>query len=300
MVSSGIRVGAWDYLKFKHIIPLEREGHVLAAKLIVYGGEDDEYFSFISREAYLELEKWKEYRLKSGEQVTKESWVMRNIWDTKKGYTRGLVKAPIKLQSEGVKRLVEDALWTQGIRSKLEDNKKCHEFQTDHGFRKYFMTQCLSSRVNPLYAEMLMGHSTGIMDSYNKPTVENLLDEYLKAADALTVDSKYILQKRFEKITEDTKNNEYIVRGKLQEKDQEIQSMQEQLNQMRDDMNDVFDVLKMVKLTDGKIGKNRTMLDGKRRVTIGYVNRNNELTEVKIPVDGVEIEEGVEIKQASS
>jgi hypothetical protein len=57
MVSSGIRVGAWDYLKFKHIIPLKREGHIVAAKLIVYAGEDDQYFTFMSREAYLEVEK---------------------------------------------------------------------------------------------------------------------------------------------------------------------------------------------------------------------------------------------------
>jgi hypothetical protein len=31
MASSGIRVGAWDYLKFKHIIPLERAGQIVAA-----------------------------------------------------------------------------------------------------------------------------------------------------------------------------------------------------------------------------------------------------------------------------
>lgn len=70
MVSSGIRVGAWDYLKFKHIIPLKREGHIVAAKLIVYADKDDQYFTFMSREAYLEVEKWKEFRLQSGEQVT--------------------------------------------------------------------------------------------------------------------------------------------------------------------------------------------------------------------------------------
>jgi integrase len=111
MASSGIRVGAWDYLKWKHIIPIQKNGLVIAAKLIVYAGENDEYFTFISAEAYNELEKWKEYRILSGESVDFNSWVMRNIWNTKKGYTRGLVSAPVKLKSEGVKRLVEDALW---------------------------------------------------------------------------------------------------------------------------------------------------------------------------------------------
>ncbi|MGA9845439.1 MAG: hypothetical protein WBQ25_24340 [Nitrososphaeraceae archaeon] len=135
MASSGIRVGAWDYLKWKHIIPIQKNGQVIAAKLIVYAGETDEYFTFISAEAYNELEKWKEYRIQSGEDVEVNSWVMRNIWNTKKGYTRGLVSAPVKLKSEGVKRLVEDALWTQGLRKKLDSDKKRHEFQTDHGLR---------------------------------------------------------------------------------------------------------------------------------------------------------------------
>jgi hypothetical protein len=52
MASSGIRLGAWDYLCWGHIEPLEREGKIIAAKIIVYAGDDEEYFSFISPEAY--------------------------------------------------------------------------------------------------------------------------------------------------------------------------------------------------------------------------------------------------------
>jgi hypothetical protein len=166
MASSGIRVGTWDFLKWKHIIPIERNRIVVAAKLIAYASEGDEYFTFITPEAYHELEKWKEYRIHSGESLSKESWVMRNIWNTKKGYTRGLVSVPIKLQSEGVKRLVDDALWTQGLRKKLESDKKRHEFQTDHGFRKWFKTRCELAGMKPINIETLMGHSTAISDSY--------------------------------------------------------------------------------------------------------------------------------------
>jgi integrase len=170
MASSGIRLGASDYLKFKHVVPLERDCWIVAGKLTVYSNEDDEYFTFITSEAYFEIEKCRQYRIQSGEQVTAESWVMRNIWNTKKGCTRGLVSAPIKLQPEGVKRLVDDALWTQGIRRRLESNKKRHEFQTDHGFRKWFKTRCELSKMNSLNIEILMNHSTGISDSYMRPT----------------------------------------------------------------------------------------------------------------------------------
>ena len=52
MASSGIRIGAWDYLCWSHIRPIERNGEIVAAKKIVYAGEDEEYFTFISPEAF--------------------------------------------------------------------------------------------------------------------------------------------------------------------------------------------------------------------------------------------------------
>jgi hypothetical protein len=39
MTSSGIRIGAWDYLRWGNIQPIEEEGKTVAAKIIVYAGE---------------------------------------------------------------------------------------------------------------------------------------------------------------------------------------------------------------------------------------------------------------------
>jgi len=52
MVSSGIHVGAWDYLTIKNVQAIERDGKVMAAKLIVYEAEVEEYTTFITPEAY--------------------------------------------------------------------------------------------------------------------------------------------------------------------------------------------------------------------------------------------------------
>ena len=187
MVSSGIRVGAWDYLQWRHITPIERNGQVVAAKITVYTGSEEEYFSFITPEAYHELHKWMIYRKESGEAIDSQSWVMRNIWDTKRGYMKGLVTAPKKLKHSGVKRLMEDALWTQGLRKKLREGKRRHEFQTDHGLRKWFKTRCELSRMQPINIEELMNHSTGISDSYYRVTESQLLEDYLKAVPCLTI-----------------------------------------------------------------------------------------------------------------
>ena len=74
MASSGIGLGAWDYLRWKDIQPIERQGKVAAAKIIVYPGDDEEYFSFLTSQAYYELQKWMQYRQDSGEDIHENSW----------------------------------------------------------------------------------------------------------------------------------------------------------------------------------------------------------------------------------
>lgn len=81
MLSSGIRLGAWNYLKLGHVSPVKKDGKIVAAKIRVYAEEEDEYFSFISLEAWNELSQWIKYRQDSGEVITKESWLMRNLWN---------------------------------------------------------------------------------------------------------------------------------------------------------------------------------------------------------------------------
>ncbi len=58
MISSGIRVGAWDDMKWKHVIPVEKDGTLVAAKLLVYPGENEEYFTFMTPQAYNSLVQW--------------------------------------------------------------------------------------------------------------------------------------------------------------------------------------------------------------------------------------------------
>ena len=122
MSSSAIRLGAWDYLRWGHIRPIEKNGEIVAAKIIVYAGEEDEYFSFISKETLEELNEWMNFREISGETIDSDSWLMRDLWDTQdiQGKGKGLVTKPNKLTSIGIKKLVNRAIWAQGLRKKLE------------------------------------------------------------------------------------------------------------------------------------------------------------------------------------
>ena len=83
MISSGIRLGAWDYLKWKNVDPIiDNEGKIVAAKLDVYNGDIDEYYTFITPEAYEALKEWIDFRASYGERISGNSWLMRDLWQT--------------------------------------------------------------------------------------------------------------------------------------------------------------------------------------------------------------------------
>jgi hypothetical protein len=185
MCSSGIRLGAWDYLRWGNVKPLESDSKIVAAKIMVYAGDEEQYNSFISLEAYQELKKWMDYRKESGEKILESSWLMRDLWNVEK-YARGMVTLPKKLTSAGIKRLIERALKAQGIRKVLPLGQKRHEFQADHGFRKFFKTHA-EQTMKAINVETLMGHSTGISDSYYKPNEKEMLEDYLNAIGDLTI-----------------------------------------------------------------------------------------------------------------
>jgi hypothetical protein len=66
-----------------------------------------------------------------------------------------MITAPKKLKSTGVKRIIEDALWTQLLRKKLGDGKKRHKFQSNHGYRKWFKTRCEIAGMKPINIEVI-------------------------------------------------------------------------------------------------------------------------------------------------
>jgi hypothetical protein len=65
MASSGIRLGAFDYLRWGDIAPTIKDDNCVAAKIRIYAEEEDEYFSFITKEAYDCLLEWMNYRKES-------------------------------------------------------------------------------------------------------------------------------------------------------------------------------------------------------------------------------------------
>src|SRR5215203_4651202 len=231
MISSGIRVGSWDFLKWKHVTPIFQNDVVVAAKIDVYNTKTKKwYFSFITPEAYKYLQQYIEFRQKFGERITGESWVLRDTWQIKSQQIGrnffGHAEKPIQLRSSGIRMMINKAWKIYGVRQqKTENNGKRFEFKSLHGFRKFFETEC-QKRMRPLNISYLMSHDTGITQHYFKPKQEELLEDYLKVIDLLTINNKQkILEKQIIELREKSHDNEYIIKSKLKEKDEQLHEL---------------------------------------------------------------------------
>jgi hypothetical protein len=234
MCSSGIRLGAWDYLRWKHLerIPKDEKDPVIAAKLIVYAGEPEEYYSFVTPEAYNALKEYMEFRSYHGENITGESWLVRDIWQIsdvkiKRGGRTGLATHPQKITIDAIKVMIIRALYEQGVREALPEGQRRHEFKSSHGTRKWFKTHA-EQFMNHSNVEFLLGHSTNpLQASYYKPEEEDVLNDYLKAVPALTIHydkDKSALEKQVVELAEKNEETNYVIEGKLAEKEKEIES----------------------------------------------------------------------------
>jgi integrase len=206
MLSSGIRVGSWDYLQWKHVIPIETDGILVAAKLIVRNTKinNRSYYTFITPEAYFELKNWMDFREMHGETITAESWLIRDTWQKLERSRRqngGLARFPNKIGSLSIKNMIYHAWKIQGVREMvLEPGKKRHDFKSTHSFRKFFETKCQNAKMNHNNIKLLMDHSLGESQNYHRPTEEELLEDYLSVIDLLTINEENRLKRKVEKL----------------------------------------------------------------------------------------------------
>jgi hypothetical protein len=75
-----------------------------------------------------------------------------------------------------------------------------------HGFRKFCITQMARAKVDTEIAKLLTSHSIGVRSKYLNYSDDDLLSEYVKAIDYLTINNENRLKKQMEELT--VKENE--------------------------------------------------------------------------------------------
>ena len=198
LASTGIRIGPLPSLRLSHLQKIPEQG---VYKFKIYENTKDEYFTFCSPEAANYIDSYLEYRIRSGEKLTKEkSFLIREQFDVND--IEQVRKQGRSITINSMSNILYSLAIKAGVRQ-TNHNSTGRERQAvplAHGFRKFFTTQLVNSKVNPEIREMLLGHSIGLAGAYYKPTEDEMLEEYMKAADNLTINEENRLRKKVEKL----------------------------------------------------------------------------------------------------
>jgi site-specific recombinase XerD len=188
LCSSGMRIGALPDLR---IGDLTKIPECNLYKIQVYArSKKDRYYAFCTPECAAALNSYLDYRKRYGESLTKEtSPLIREQFNGENPFT---INAPKFISVRGVEYMIMHALKISGIR-------KPKEVHLSHGFRKFFKSQAESSAMKSINIELLMGHNIGVSGHYYRPTEQEVLEDYLKAVDMLTIDPTQRLQKQIQR-----------------------------------------------------------------------------------------------------
>ena len=178
LASTGARIGVFDcILSMKHLKSMDNG----SMSVLIYADDLREYLAFLTPEATDSLNDYFQQRQDDGENFTDESPVFRSK------YSLGFEDAKhLKLKS--VQSLIYRIIGNSDVK-RVRINKNFDK-QMDHAFRKRFNTILkINSEVNSNIAEKIIGHSVThkLDNTYFKPTVEQLFNEFKKAIPELTV-----------------------------------------------------------------------------------------------------------------
>jgi integrase len=188
LASTGIRIGALQLIR---ISDLERLDDLY--KINIYSGDNEEYLTFCTPECAKEIDAYLDFRTRRGEKIFQDSFLF-----VRKFSPKTKVKGkPFKGKALGA--ILQDCIENTGIREIDRDNPyKRKQIPIFHGFRKFYTKQLVDSKLNPEIREMLLGHKIGLTSAYYKPTEQEMLNEYLKAVDKLTINEENRLKRKVE------------------------------------------------------------------------------------------------------
>ena len=197
MASTGIRVGQIPELKLKHLqdIPDKK-----IYKITVYEKSKEEYYTFCSSEAYAAIQSYLNYRKNCGEILEDESYLIREQFDIND--FEQIRKKSRKIAKSTLKVNIHTLLRKAGLRE-VDPNFKFGDrnlIPMSHGFRKFWMTQAVKSKMPHEQREMLLGHKIGLASAYYRPSEDDLLDAYLVAVDNLTINEENRLKKKVDEL----------------------------------------------------------------------------------------------------
>jgi integrase len=188
LASTGIRLGALSSIKLHNL----RDN-----KMTIYENTKEEYITFITPECKKAIDFYLDMRSRYGENLINNSYLIREQFDIRDQFE---IRNPKKVTPKSIQSRLVTLAEKSGIRKKGNDKKIRQNIMIAHGFRKFFTTQLINSKVNPEIREMLLGHKIGLASAYYRPTEEEMLEEYMRAVNNLTINQENKLHVELEQI----------------------------------------------------------------------------------------------------
>jgi integrase len=230
MSSAGLRRGALPALRIGDLQKIQKYG---LYKISVYKNELESYKTFCTPECAKHLDQYFEWRKLQGEKLTDTSPVIRIEFNSLN------VARPKAISTYSINWLINTLLDKSCIRPRSPGKLHKTEIMQCHAFRKYFETTSRLAGMNSLIIDRCMGHKTGLSESYTILSDDEILEGsdkmmgYIGAIGELSIDDSNRLRVKVTELTSKTKQNDYIINTRLEEKDKEIQKLKEQVTWMR-------------------------------------------------------------------
>lgn len=125
-----------------------------------------------------------DYRKRCGEELKDKSPLYRKGFNKDNPFT---INSPRFISYQMCMYAVEQALKRSGV--------KTGEAMRSRAFRKGFISICERSGMRSINVKMLLGHSIGVSGHYYRTSESEVLEDYLKAVDALTINPEYRLRR---------------------------------------------------------------------------------------------------------
>lgn len=193
-----VRVGAVGPAQFENLLPIpELPGFYF---LKVYADSAEEfYYVLVTPEFMADLQAMKEYRERWGEKITGKSYIIcqkpRRLWGS----------GPLSVDAirDRMRKLADKA----GV--------DLSNIQPNHGMRKAGNTAMKNAHVDKDFKELLMGHSTGLDDTYydveNPESRKEITVEYMKAVDTLTISDEHRLKRENIQLKAEVKGKDMVI-----------------------------------------------------------------------------------------
>jgi hypothetical protein len=227
----GPRIGAIPIIKKGDLTKTEHGFY----RVVLYRGTPAVYVSYFGPETSKEIDEYFAYRERCGEVLTGDSPLIREEFDPKDTFQ---VKHPRFISKRTLERQIGYVAVAAGIRQveKGGGPHKRKENMLTHGLRKFFKQQCRRAGVDPIVIEHLVGHKNGhskigiskLMMTYDPAMEDELLNEYLKAVDLLTINDEARL-KRANQALQQKVDDVSILKARLEKKEEDITKIYEAL-----------------------------------------------------------------------